>query len=772
MVRSARNIAAESGATLFGPAEATFDHFAFDSRRISGRGSTCFLALTSATADGHSYIPEAIEKGASVVVGCQFHSLPTQYPHIAFLQHEQPLEVLRAWARAKRATLSGPVLGITGSNGKTVVKEWTFELLGGPSDVHRTPASFNSAIGVPLTLAGIQGEHTAALIEVGIDRPGTMSPQAALVQPTVGVFTTLGDAHGEHFDSDDEKFIEKWQLFSSCERVAASRVWIDKATELGLHVPNPLVWGPGEALDPAHLPELPFSGGHHLENALSAAAGAMLMGASLDQVRARLTKLEPLEMRMQLRAARDGGYLLEDTYSSDLESLRWALDELSTAAPSPRRWAVLSALSTPEATAEARELALKYELDRIWWVNAPSDVSDLVAEFAALDLSKTTVLIKGQRRFGLERFAATLQDQYHSTWAEVNLSAMRRNLQKFKEVLDPQTGIMAMVKAASYGAGTLEVARWLQELHVDFLGVAFAQEALSLRAQGITMPILVLNVDAQQIPMLAAADCDVELFSLDQLRVWNAVPGSATLRVHLKVNTGMNRLGFSPESVPAAVASIGSMKHVEVAGVFSHLAAADAPEHDAFTKDQFSHFEQAVQAVRGSFPRAVAHVLNTHGIHRFSEHQHEMVRLGIGLYGVGSYQGIAPLEEVIQWKCRVSQVGAVKAGQSVGYGRGFTAQESTTYATLPVGYADGLSRALSGGKGSVFIGGHQCPILGNVCMDMVMVDTSGIHVQAGDEVELLGPNQSATDLARAAGTIGYEILTGIGRRVPRLYLKD
>jgi len=769
---SAASIASASHAQLVGPSTAHFEHFAFDSRRLNSGRSSCFIALQTPTADGHAYIDDAIACGAKVVVCRSAEPWKDHHPNIAFVVHPEPLDVLRSWAATTRQSLSGKVLALTGSNGKTVVKEWMMELAGTPQDWYRTPGSFNSELGVPITLCGIGKEHRIAIIEVGIDRPGTMASLEELVRPDFGVFTTLGDAHDEHFESADQKFIEKWKLFANVERIALSRVWYDKAVALELPLPDALIWGPGEQLDPKDFPELPFQEGHHLENAMSAIAGALLLGASKATIREGLARLQPLEMRMQLHPAQSGGYLLEDTYSSDLESLRWALEELVSSAPHLKKWAVLSHLSTPQATERARSLVESYGLQRVWWISAPEDVPDLVAEFQGIDLRDVTVLVKGQRRFKLERFSATLRQQYHSTWAEVNLGAMRRNLQKFKAVLHPGTKIMAMVKAASYGAGTLEVARFLQEVHVDYLGVAYAQEALNLRAQGVTMPILVLNVEPEQIPMLAGADCEVELFDIDQLSQLHQLPETALLKVHLKINTGMNRLGFAPSKIEDVVAALASDPRIEVVGTFTHLAAADQPEHDAFTREQLQIFEKTTASIRKAYPNVLAHALNTHGIHRFPEYQNAMVRLGIGLYGVGHYSGIEILEEVLSWRCKISQIATLQPGDSIGYGRGFVAEKPMRYATLPVGYADGFSRGLSNGVGAVYIRGKRCEVLGRVCMDMVMVDIGDLQVNKGDEVELIGPHQSASDLAKAQGTIAYEVLTGIGPRVPRFYVKD
>jgi len=369
--------------------------------------------------------------------------------------------------------------------------------------------------------------------------------------------------------------------------------------------------------------------------------------------------------------------------------------------------------------------------------------------------------------------AATLRNQHHSTWAEVNLAAMRRNMQQFKALLKPETKVMAMVKADAYGMGILEVARYLEQTHVDYLGVAFSQEALLLRAQGVEMPIMVMNAEPTQFNALAAANCEVEVYAIYQLEPFlQESKGENKLKIHIKVDTGMHRLGFEPAAVPGLLDLLSTRANIEVVGVFSHLSSAGDPSADGFTHYQLDQFNAVALRVQESYPNALAHVLNTQGIARFGAAQHQMVRLGIGLYGVGQYQGIAGLEEVLQWKCKISQVNTLKPGESLGYSRAFTADRETQYATLPVGYADGLQRALSCGKGHVLIEGKPCAILGNVCMDMIMVDVSDVEAKPGDEVVILGPGQSASALAQNAGTIAYEILTGVGSRVPRFYLKD
>ena len=773
MLLKAIDIALSAGASLHGNAAQKFEAFAFDSRRIHAAISSCFIALKTPHADGHHYIEEAISRGATTIICNDAAQRAEAHPELAFIAHQNPLVVVQSWAENKRSGLRGPLLAITGSTGKTVVKEWLFQLLGTPLEVHRTPGSFNSALGIALAMSSVNESHSKAIIEVGIDRPGTMEAHAQWLRPALGIFTNLGNAHSEHFNNENEHFTEKWLLFSQCERIATHRKWWDKAQSLGLPTPPALLWGPGEELDPNVLKEVAFTGGYELENAMNALAGAVLLGVPLQEALARLKTVEPLPMRLQEIEAKDGGKLIEDTYSSDLDSLRLALEQLMMQQGASKKWAVLSTLATPELTAVAQTMADKMELDRVWWVKDRAEVRDLVTAFEGLSLRDTVVLIKGQRRFKLEQLAITLRRQHHSTWAEINFGAMRRNLQKFQAKLQPNTLVMAMVKASGYGTGSFEVARALEEMHIDYLGVAFAQEALSLRAQGIKCPVLVLNSEAAQLPMLAQSGCEVELFDLHQLRDWLAVPQQEhLLQVHIKVDTGMHRLGFQPSALQDLLGVLQSRKDIAVNGIMTHLSASNNSEEDAYTKAQLAQFQAACDEIRHHYPSAKAHALNSYGIARHTGAQHEMVRLGLGLYGLGTYDGIDRLEEVLAWKCTVSQVGVLHPGETLGYSRAFKATEITHYATLPVGYADGLQRSLSLGKGAVYIRGKRCAILGNVCMDMVMVELGDLQITSGEEAVLIGPEQSAGNMAKDAGTISYEILTGLGARIPRLYLQD
>lgn len=773
MLLKAIDIALSAGATLHGNAAQNFEAFAFDSRRIHAGISSCFIALKTPHADGHHYIEEAISRGATTIICNDAAQRAEAHPELAFITHPNPLVVVQSWAKNKRNELRGPLLVITGSTGKTVVKEWLFQLLGTPLEVHRTPGSFNSTLGIALAMSSLKESHAKAIIEVGIDRPGTMEAHAQWLRPALGIFTNLGNAHSEHFSNEDAHFTEKWLLFSQCERIATHRKWWDKAQSLGLPTPPALLWGSGEELDPDVLNEVAFTGGYELENAMNALAGAVLLGVPLPEALARLKTVEPLPMRLQEIEAKDGGKLIEDTYSSDLDSLRLALEQLMMQQGASNKWVVLSTLATPKLTAVAQAMVDKMELDRIWWVKDRAEVRDLVTAFEGLSLRDTTVLIKGQRRFKLEQLAITLRRQHHSTWAEINLGAMRRNLQKFQAKLQPNTLVMAMVKASGYGTGSFEIARALEEMHIDYLGVAFAQEALSLRAQGIQCPILVLNSEAAQLPMLAQSGCEVELFDMHQLKDWLAAPQQEhLLQVHIKVDTGMHRLGFQPSALQELLGVLQSRKDIVVNGIMTHLSASNNSEEDAFTKAQLAQFQSACDEIRRHYPSAKAHALNSYGIARHTEAQHEMVRLGLGLYGLGTYDGIDRLEEVLAWKCTVSQVGVLQPGETLGYSRAFKATEITHYATLPVGYADGLQRSLSLGKGAVYIRGKRCAILGSVCMDMVMVELGDLQIGPREEAVLIGPEQSAETMAKDAGTISYEILTGLGARIPRLYLQD
>lgn len=774
---SAAQLQEQTGGQLLGPHTATFASFSYDTRRMLSLQPTCFVALPTAHADGHEFAAQAVLKGATVLLVDHPVKLPAHKASgVAQIVVPDTLEALLTWASHSRDRFTGAVVAITGSNGKTVVKEWAYQLLGSPPSIYRTPGSFNSRLGVALTLSGLYPTdraplYRAAIVEVGIDRAGTMSAHRALVQPNYGVFTHLGAAHDEGFEDLDEKFAEKWSLIEQCERIVCARRWYDRAAKLDLPLPSALLWGQGEALDPEQF--APNLSGHHLENAMNAVGIALLLGGSRAEVQQRMDLLRPLEMRMQLTAARGGGHLLEDTYSSDLDSLHLALQELLQQ-PSERKMAVLSELESAQATAEAKQWVASLQLSRTWWLRTPEELPQVLASIQATGLENSVLLIKGQRRFQMERIAAALREQMHSTWAEINLGAMRRNLQQFRALVKPTTKVMAMVKASSYGSGTVEIAQWLQKLGIDYLGVAFAQEALNLRAQGVRVPMLVMNAESDQLHFLASAECEVELYALHQLEHWKKLGTDHqwVLKVHLKIETGMHRLGMTPEDLPEVLDTLQALHNVEVTGVFSHLSSADDDRQKDYTLEQLSTFAAAAALVRERYPLAIAHVLNTHGIARYAEYQFDMVRLGLGLYGVGHYPGVAALEEVLQWKCRISQVSPLSKGQSLGYGRSFQAEKPMTYATVPVGYADGLLRSLSREKGALYLGEHRCAILGNICMDMTMVDTTGTAARPGDELVILGPAQSAAALAADAGTIPYEILTRIGPRVPRVYIKD
>lgn len=763
----AQELARIVGGTLHGNATACFSYLGFDSRRVAISAKTCFFAFTSAHNDGHSYVAELAERGVPVFVVAQRQNIPGNAAQIVVDNTADALTALGKWTRDQ---WGGTLCAVTGSNGKTIVKEWAAQLLQGKG-VYRTPSSYNSKIGVPLSLYGLQEAHTIALIEVGIDEAGGMEPMRDLVRPEVGVFTNLGSAHSAGFGSDQEKFKEKWLLFDHCHTVVTSKKWKAYAAELGLRTDHVKAWGPGADIDTTPLQnKVEGWSAHRIENAMNAAALALELGASTADVLDRITRLEPLEMRLQLKKGMGGLELLEDCYSSDLESLYWSLSELKKLAPRRKKMAVLSVLSTDLATQRAQAMVADAGLDRVWWLSSPQDWVAANQELRETDLANTTLLIKGQRKFALEQLVAQLVEREHSTWVNVNLGAVGRNLKRFKSALPSNVQVMAMVKALGYGSGSLEVAAALEAEGIDFLGVAYAQEALNLRARGIAVPILVMNAEPHQFASLAAADCTVELYDWRQVNALKNL--TQPIAVHLKVETGMHRLGFAATDLDALATQLKSYTHVTVSGVFSHLSAADMPTEDAFTLEQLASFDNALTTVRKHFPEAIGHVLNTNGAARFAAHAHNLVRLGIGLYGVGQYPNISGLEPAVSWHCRVSQINEVAQGQTVGYARAFIAPKNMKIATLPVGYADGYLRALSNGAGAVAIGGKKCPVVGNVCMDMIMVDVTDVQVSPGDPVELLGPTIGAESLAAMAQTISYEILTRIGARVPRAYIHD
>ncbi len=842
-----------NGSLLQAPADqrAEVRHLLLDSRRAGPPAGTLFVALRGPSHDGHRYLPQAYAGGVRLFLVEENAELPGglgAYPGAGIVAVNNTLGALQAVAAAHRAAFSGPVWAITGSNGKTIVKEWMAQLLGPDEVVCRSPRSYNSQVGVPLSVWELNPErHTLGLFEAGISEVGEMARLAVIIQPTEGIFTNLGTAHDAGFASENEKLREKLRLFQGprfrrlyyCADHEPVRAAVE---ELGL--PS-FGWtghaAPGAAVRFALAPAgeghtaveartgtegpsttfvLPFGDEPSVENALHCLAVLLARGVEPAEAQRRLTRLHPVAMRLEMKQGRHGSYLLDDTYNNDLAGLALALAALARQARPGRRTLILSdvlesGLGPPELYVRVAALLPAHGVTRIVAIgqdikqlaisseqlnNAEQagEAQNLLIEFypsteaflSALDpadFAHETILVKGARRFGFERIVAVLQAQQHGTVLEVNLDALAYNLQYFRQQLQPGTKLMVMVKAFAYGAGSYEVAGLLEFQRADYLAVAYADEGVALREAGIGLPIMVMNPAPDALDSLRRHRLEPEIFSFEMLAEYLAAfetpddgplfdPQPPLPAVHLKLDTGMRRLGFEEADVPALAALLREHRgRLPVASLMTHLAAADDPAHDEFTREQLAAFRRMAAVLEAALGHPVLkHALNSAGIVRFPGAHFDMVRLGIGLYGVDAAgRAAGALHPVSTLRTTVSQIKSLPAGSTVGYGRRGAAAHPRRIATLAIGYADGYDRRFGNGVGAVLIRGRPAPLVGAVCMDMCMVDVTEIPgARAGDVAVVFGEGLALPALADRIGTIAYELLTNVSERVKRVFVSE
>ena len=864
------------GTLLQAPAsDATLATLLLDSRRVGLTAGAVFFALRGPNHDGHQHLAALYTKGVRLFVVSYPPASLAPFADAGFVLVPDTLAALQALAAWHRAAFAGPVWAVTGSNGKTIVKEWLAQLLAPDEDICRSPKSYNSQVGVPLSVWELApGRHTLGIFEAGISERGEMARLAHIIRPTHGIFTTLGTAHDAGFVSEEEKLAEKLRLFEEpgfgllvyCAdqplvhaavraRGLPTLAWTRhevpgaalrfrlKATTSGTTTVRVRL---GETAATAHFPAeqralrevsrftLPFADEPSVENALHCLA--VLLWRQLDPGRAlapaeiqrRLLRLHPVAMRLEMKAGRHGCYLLDDTYNNDLAGLSLALDALSRQARPGGRTLILSdvlesGLSGPElyarvaalvqahgvtrligvgeaiaqyGQAELAEASRSHGLDKVsemlpqaqpdhrFSIQTYPTTEALLADLRPADFQNETILIKGARRFGFERIVAALQQPQHGTVLEVNLNALTHNLQYYRQRLKPGTKLMVMVKAFAYGSGSYEVASLLEFQRADYLAVAYADEGQQLRDNGISLPIMVLNPGPDSFGQLRRYRLEPEIYSLERLhdylqaaREATAEPAGPLPPLHLKLDTGMRRLGFAEEELPDLLALLAAHRaQLPVAGIMTHLAAADDPSHDEFTRQQLATFRRMAAAIEGvlGYP-ALKHALNSAGIRRFPEAQLDMVRLGVGLYGVeAGAEDAANLLPVSTLKTTISQIKTLPAGTTVGYGRrGAATGHERRVATLAIGYADGYDRRFSNGQGLVLLHGRRAPVVGSVCMDMVMVDVTEVpEARPGDVAVVFGEGLSTSELAQRIGTIPYELLTNVSERVKRVFISE
>ena len=822
-------------------AGADIDRVIIDSRHADTSPGALFIALRGPRNDGHDHIAELRNKGLRDFIVQQDRRSTVEGVNAILV--EDTLAALQRFAAWHRSHFNIPVIGITGSNGKTIVKEWLWQMLHQEENIVRSPGSWNSQVGVPLSVLRMGAEHTLGIFEAGISKPGEMEKLEPIIRPTIGVFTNIGSAHDEAFKDQGHqaKAIEKLKLF------AQAQVWIhptDPGELNKLHdlLPNvqPKEWvivAPGNAeafvwvtaheiagaATRIHLRHdatertitIPFTDEASLENALSCITVCLHLGRTAEWINERLSHLAPVDMRLRTMQGRHGSTLIDDSYSNDRSSLAVALEHQRRIAHGRERVVVLSDIAESDRTEEqlyreVAEMLERYGASRIICVGPHisaqrglfpegsrcyPDTAAVLANEDPKNFPDAVVLIKGARRFGFERIVEHWQQQVHGTELEVSLEAIRHNLNHYRALLALTPGpsachaslakergevkVMAMVKAFGYGSGALELARLFEHERVHYLGVAYDDEGIELRSQGISMPIMVMNPEPVAMETLHRFRLEPEVYDLRSLHeaIASAKQMPDALSVHIKLDTGMHRLGFVESDMPALLERLRSVGRLRVSSILSHLAASEDAQHDAFTRkqiDAFTRMANAIGEVLGYKP--LWHIANSGGVARFPEARFDMVRLGIGLHGVGSSPAeTSLLMPTVTLRTVIAQIKTVPKGESVGYNRRFIAERDTRIAILPIGYADGLSRRLGNGVGKVWIkgpgskAGMPAPFVGSICMDMCMVDISKIDSNPGDDVVVFGQGHSLQDYANDMGTIPYEALTSISSRVKRVY---
>ncbi|MCB2378797.1 bifunctional UDP-N-acetylmuramoyl-tripeptide:D-alanyl-D-alanine ligase/alanine racemase [Hymenobacter sp. BT635] len=819
------------GSLLQAPASrARIQHLLLDSRRVGQPAGSLFFAIRGAQHDGHRYLPDLYRQGVRQFVVDHPAAIAggaAAFPEAGFLVVDDTLTALQAIAAQHRRQFRIPVFGITGSNGKTIVKEWLAQLLSSDELLCKSPRSYNSQVGVPLSVWELNASHTLGIFEAGISEKGEMARLERVIQPTLGLFTNLGTAHDAGFASPAEKVAEKMQLFKDVDTLFYCRDHeaIHAAAQAQLGAARTFTWSRHHSYDThvavsvleasagrtvvrvvlerplkqEHTFTLPFADEPSVENALHGLAVLLWRQVPAPEIQRRLDRLLPVAMRLEMKQALNDCYVLDDTYNNDLAGLRLALDALARQPRRGRRTLILSdvlesGLPAAELYAHVAALLPTHGVERLVGIGAEisahqaafsvaqaefyESTEAFLAAFQPEQFHQETILVKGARRFGFERIVAAFQQKIHGTVLEVNLDALVHNLNFYRARLQPGTRLMVMVKAFAYGSGSYEVANLLQFHRADYLAVAYADEGVELRQHGISLPVMVMNPSPDSFQKLRQYHLEPEIYSFERLQEYlRAAQEQAMPAIHLKLDTGMRRLGFAEEDLPELCALLqANAAHLRVASALTHLAGADEEQHNDFSRQQLAAFQRMTPQVEAALGYSIIkHALNSAGIVRFPEAHYDMVRLGIGLYGVeASGQQPNALRPVSSLRTTISQIKTLAPGHTVGYGRrGGPVDYERRIATLAIGYADGYDRRFGNGVGEVVIRGRRAPIVGNVCMDMCMADVTHISgVQPGDSAVVFGEEMPLREAAARIGTIPYELLTNVSERVKRIFFAE
>lgn len=797
--------------------ECTISTLLTDSRRITNAAEGLFFAL-SGRRNGHEFIAEAYAAGVRNFV--VRHQTEMKMPEANFLLVEDVLGALQKLAAWHRDHFNLEVIGVTGSNGKTIIKEWLFQLLSADKTIVRNPKSYNSQIGVPLSVWQIGKNDELGIFEAGISTINEMARLEAIIKPSIGVLTHIGTAHDEGFTDRREKVLEKLRLFANVKLLIHNYdqlidyqkdipdttrfTWSTNFKQADLYVFSETIISRKYYVRARYKGKeieclIPFTDEASVENAIVCWAVMLAMGNSPVEADKRIERLTSVSMRLELKNGINNCSVIDDSYNSDVQSLEIALNFLNQQNQHPTKTLILSdiyqsGLEQDVLYKQVAGLVKTKKVDKFIGVGEAlnryqayfdipktefyADTASLLQQLTAINFNNETILIKGSRSFEFESVSRALTLKAHETVMEINLNALLNNLNFYRSKLKPGVKVMAMVKAFSYGSGTFEVANMLQYNKVDYLAVAYIDEGVALRQAGITMPVMVLNPEASAFDKLVEYKLEPEIFSfklLDDFVRFSQMHGLTNYPVHLKIDTGMHRLGFEGFEVETLCDMLEQNRYIKVQSVFSHLVASDAPEHDEFTKKQIRKFQHAFTQIEEALGYSVIkHISNTSGITRWPSANYDMVRLGIGLYGIDG--AVAPdsteLQPVATLKTSVSQVKKVPKSDSIGYNRNGHLAKDGKIATVRIGYADGYLRAFGNGVGTMMIRGVIVPTVGNISMDMCTLDVTNVDVREGDEVIVFNQEQRIETLAQQIGTIPYEILTNVSQRVKRVYFYE
>ena len=805
---------------LIGDGQTPIEQIFFDSRLIVHPINGIFFALSGNQKDGHTFIADAYHKGIRTFV--VQHPIQ-QYNDINQIIVDDPLAALQAWAKHHRQQFNIPVIGITGSNGKTIVKEWLNQLLWKNFNISRSPKSYNSQFGAALSVLQLNQENNLGIFEAGISMPNEMEKLEEIIQPTIGVLTKIGNAHLENFDHEKHLILEKLKLFKNVDQLIYN-IENDQLHQMimedeHLSKIDKITYGFSETalvqikeitqvdsntkISILHNQEffdftIPFQDDASIKNSLICLTTLIGLNIDYKQYKNNFSELLPIEMRLEIKEAINNSIFINDTFNSDLNSLKIGLNVLNQQKKT-RKTLVLtdilqSNLSDEDLYKQAADLVNPYQFTEIVligdkisnykdlfqsYVRSYKSTDDFLKQFKIQNVYDEAILLKGARPFHLEKIAEELETRSHDTVLEINLQNLIENIKTYRSLLKPTTKMMCMVKANSYGVGSFEVANVLENNGVDYLGVAIADEGKELRKAGISVPIIVMNPEQSSYSTVIEYQLEPEIYSFRVLDLFvkklKEKQISRPYPIHIKLETGMNRLGFHESEYDHLIETLKNTPQVYVQSIFTHLATADMENEKDYANYQFNRFDNGYDILsKGLNIKPIKHCLNSPGIVAYNDHQYDMVRLGIGMYGYSEYSDFMTkkLKPVIQFKTVISQISELKVGETVSYGRRFKAERDSRIATLPVGYADGIRRSLGYGKGKVGVNGKLAPITGTICMDMMMIDVTDIDCKEGDEVIIFGSYPTLADYTKDLETIPYEVLTSIALRVNRVYYKE